>query len=100
MSNDTDPAITPRESGSIESWPMFTRAAREIASASERAFYARASSGAGGNRRLGGIVLEATRLAEAFSFWEHADPGSDLRRAAIAKLLDLREEAKDLGAVL
>lgn len=78
---------TPRSSGSVESWPLYRQLAREVA---------RGARGAG----LWTIEAEAKRIATAFEFWEHSDPGPDLRRAAIARLLDMRAEAKDLGADL
>lgn len=86
---------TPRQSGSLESWPLYRELAYEVAKASRAA-----SGGLEVSVRLEQIASEAIRIATAFNFWEHADPGADLRRAAIAKLLDMRAEAKGLGAVL
>jgi hypothetical protein len=43
------------------------------------------------------IASDGRGIAAAFSAWEHRDPGGDLRRAAIVKLLDLRAEASGLG---
>lgn len=107
MRGNSDPSEavkTPRQSGSLESWPLYRQLAREVAKASREAFFVRASAGAGitasANARLEAISSEATRIATAFEFWEHSDPGPDLRRAAIARLLDMRAEAKDLGADL
>lgn len=104
MKSDPDAAITPRSSGSVESWPLYRTLAREVAKGAREAFFVRASAGVGitqeANARLEEIAREATRIATAFEFWEHRDPGPDLRRAAIARLLDMRAEAKDLGAAL
>ena len=52
------------------------------------------------NAALQRIAAALERIATALEFWEHSDPGPDLRRAAIARLLDMRAEAKDLGADL
>lgn len=86
MCGDPDPSeavTTPRSSGSLESWPVYHELAREVARSATKA-------------RLWALAEEADRIAEAFTFWEHADPGPDLRRAAIARLLDMRAKVANL----
>lgn len=88
---------TPRYSGTHASWPLYVLRVEEIIHALDQAIRLR--------MRLGiryvvlvDIMGEAKNLRECFQHWEHKDPGDDLRGAAIAKLLDLREHAKEQGA--
>lgn len=46
------------------------------------------------------IAAEAKRLQEAFEHWQHGDPGADLRRGALHRLMVLREEATELGVLV
>ncbi len=102
ISSDADK--TPRQSGSVESWPLYKRLAEQVGTAAARAFFVCAERGTGltpeANARLEAIATEARKLASDFAMWERGDPGDDRRRLAMNRLLDMRQEAKDLGADL
>jgi hypothetical protein len=103
-----DPTPPARSVATVDRWPLYEGLARAIATAChvaaeervERAFAAgtwRDGAAYAEVRTLRRIASDGRAIAAAFSAWEHRDPGGDLRRAAICKLLDLRSEAADLG---
>jgi hypothetical protein len=46
---------------------------------------------------LQAIAARAYRLGKAFDAWSAGDPGDEQRHADLARLLDLRAEARELG---
>lgn len=97
-------APTPRITGSLERWKGFRDLSQTLfEAASAKAFRCEkvleeiSFKDAGKLRR---IARHARALAEAFELWQDGDPGPDARRAAMAKLYDLREEARELGVAV
>lgn len=78
---------------------MYEEFAREVAVEAQRAVVLRMSIGAP-YARLEEIAQLADTLAFAFSMWATDDPGLDARQCAVAKLTDMRAEAKAMGADL
>jgi hypothetical protein len=107
-----DETPTPVRKPTIDLWPMYSRMARDVTQACEAEAAARTKAAEEtasftvaervfqGVPELRALVREARALAATFEAWEHADPGGDLRRQAIAMLLDLRERAKALDVTL
>lgn len=97
-----DECATPRVSGSLARWPLFREMAVVVSEmANRRALRLEKPShevDISKARRLRAIAKDASGLADAFEAWEHGDPGTELRTAAVTHLLDLRAEAADLGA--
>lgn len=98
---DPSEAPTPKASGTLNRWPVFRELALAISESADRLAlraekvveeisFTRA-------RDLRRVARAAQGLAEAFSAWEHADPGQELRGAALTRLFELREEAQGLG---
>ena len=95
-------APTPKCSDTLARWPMLREAAMAVfngcsseALVCEKVYEKLSYTKAGHLRR---IARQARALAEAFEHWEFGDPGDELRRGAIAKLYDLRQQARDHGA--
>ncbi len=108
MTRPEDPTPPARSVATVDRWPLYEGLARAIATACHMEAERRVELAfTAGTWRDGIAYAEVTALrriasdgrgiAAAFSAWEHRDPGGDLRRAAIVKLLDLRAEASGLG---
>lgn len=105
-----DDAPTPpaRSVATVDQWPLYEGLARAIATACHLEAEARVEAAfltdAWRDGEAYAVVTQLRRIASdgraiaaAFAAWQYRDPGGDLRRRAILKLLDLRIEAGDLG---
>lgn len=112
MSPEEAPTPPARSATTVDKWPMFERLARELALkchleaerrmevAFEVGDWKRGEAAYEHIRTLRSIASDGRAIAAAFAAWSIRDPGGDLRRQAIAKLLDMREAARELGVTV
>ncbi len=88
---------TPRYSGTHTSWPSYADHCRMVIEGLDKVLRLRMRLGIK-YRDVTLLMQVAAELRADFLAWERNDPGDDARGLAIAKLLDLRAQAKIAGA--